>query len=594
MSRVQELEDYAWGIADSLRGRFGRHEYGNIMLPFTVMRRLDCAFAPHRDAVTATLADMPTGMDEERKHKRILRATTGLRFWNSSHLDFAALRAQEPRHLKDALVEWISAFSPDVRDILLDRFLIIGWLTRMADKDVLWPVVDRVAQMDLRPAILGNAEMGTLFENLIRRFSEASNAVAGEHYTPRDAIRLSVDLLLIDDQAVLTRPGTVRDIYDPTCGTGGMLTVAEERIHALNPGAIVRLYGQELRDESYAICKSDMLVKGHDPAQIAVGNTLTEDAHSEKRFHYMLSNPPYGVDWKDYEAPIREEAARQGGGRFSAGLPRKSDGQLLFLQHMIDRMRDDDIGSRIAIVMNGSPLFSGAAASGESEIRRWIFESDWLEGIVGLPTQMFYNTGIQTFIWILSNRKPEKRRGLVQLINASSERFWRPMKKSLGDKRRELTQDGIDLIVQIFGDMLNGNGPFGEYSKILPITAFGYRRITVERPLRLAFDLTPAGRERVFMRPVWLALSAATRSDIERLLPSLPQAQVSDRAQFVEALRAAARQTGMKVGAKLQKDIISVMGERSPGAAICRNSAGQPEPDTWLRDDENVPLGETW
>jgi len=486
MSRISELEDYAWGVAESLRGRFGRHEYGNIMLPFTVMRRLDCAFAPHRDKVLAMLAEMPETMTPERRQKRILKET-GLRFWNTSKLDFAALRAQEPKHLKDAMVEWISGFSPDVQDILTRRFLVVGWLDRMADKEVLWPVVDRVAQMDLRadgPDALTNMEMGTLFENLIRRFSEASNAVAGEHYTPRDAIGLIVDLLLIDDRDLLTRPGTVRDIYDPTCGTGGMLTVTEERIRALNPGAIIKLYGQELRDESYAICKSDMLVKGHDPAQIALGNTLTADAHEDGRFHYMLSNPPYGVDWKDYERPIREEAGHQGGGRFAAGLPRKSDGQLLFLQHMLSRMRADEVGSRIGIVMNGSPLFSGGAGSGESEIRRWIMENDWLEAIVGLPTQMFYNTGIQTFIWILSNRKPAKRRGIVQLIDASSERFWKPMEKSLGDKRRKLTEDGTDLVVRLFGDMLNGGSEFSEFSKILPTTAFAYRRIQVERPLR--------------------------------------------------------------------------------------------------------------
>jgi type I restriction enzyme M protein len=316
--------------------------------------------------------------------------------------------------------------------------------------------------------------MGYLFEELIRRFSEISNETAGEHYTPREVIRLIVALLLINDRDALTGAGVIRLVYDPAGGTGGMLSIAEMRMKALNPRIRVELYGQELNPESFAICKSDMLVTGHDPENIAFGNTLTQDAHPQRKFHYMVSNPPYGVDWKKYADPIKAEAENLGmSGRFGAGLPRISDGQLLFLQHMISKMRDDEQGSRIGIVMNGSPLFTGGAGSGESEIRRWMLENDWVEAIIALPTDLFYNTGIQTYVWLLSNRKQADRRGKVQLIDASGERFWKSMRKSLGSKRREITDEACDEITRIYSEMLNGGGEHADVSKIFATTDFG-------------------------------------------------------------------------------------------------------------------------
>ena len=354
----------------------------------------------------------------------ILFAAAGenIKVYNLSAFTFESLKAQDPGQLHDNLIDYITKFSGNVRDIFLDKFLFTEQLKRLNEGGILWQVFDRFTQIDLHPERVGNIEMGYLFEDLIRRFSEISNETAGEHFTPREVIRLIVELLIANDDTKLTGKGIIRQVYDPACGTGGMLALTEQALKEFNPSIRVELFGQELNGESFGICKSDMLVTGHDPEQIAFGNTLTNDAHRGKSFHYMLSNPPYGVDWKKYQDPIREEAQTLGTeGRFGAGLPRISDGQLLFLQHMISKMRDDETGSRIGIVMNGSPLFTGGANSGESEIRRWMLENDWVEAIVALPTDLFYNTGIQTYVWLLTNRKPAARRGKVQLIDASGE-----------------------------------------------------------------------------------------------------------------------------------------------------------------------------
>lgn len=435
--------------------------------------------------------------------------------------------------------------------------------------------------------------MGRLFERLIRRFAELSNTTAGEHYTPREVIDLMVDVLFVEDREALTADGVVRDIYDPACGTGGMMTTAEERIHAYNPGAVVRLHGQENADNSYGICVGDMLVKGHDPGSIAVGDTLTDDRHRGRTFHYMLSNPPYGVDWKEAYATVKAEADSPSKGRFPAGLPRKSDGQLLFLQHMISKMRDDATGSRIGIVMSASPLFAGGAGEGESEIRRWLLENDWVEAIIGLPTQMFYNTGIQTFVWVLSNRKLPRRRGVVQLIDASGPEFWRQMPRSLGDKRRELTPEGIRRIVETFGSM--GESADGApWSKVVPASSFGYRRITVERPLRLAFDLTREGRERLVAGKAWQEASEDIRILTERVLDALPERRLTDRTAFLAELAKAAAAQGVRLTAAQRKGLANLLGERDPAAEVCRTPKGEPEPDVSLRDYENVPFGETW
>jgi len=454
--------------------------------------------------------------------------------------------------------------------------------------------------------------MGHLFEDLIRRFSEISNETAGEHYTPREVIRLIVALLLANDTDALRGSGVIRRIYDPAAGTGGMLSIAEMEMKAQNPDIRVELFGQELNPESFAICKSDMLVTGHDPENIAFGNTLTRDAHPTGRFHYMLSNPPYGVDWKKYADPIRAEAENDGmSGRFGAGLPRISDGQLLFLQHMIARMRDDEQGSRIGIVMNGSPLFTGAAGSGESEIRRWMLENDWVEAIVALPTDLFYNTGIQTFVWLLTNRKAPARRDRVQLIDASGERFWKPLRKSLGSKRREIPLEACADILRIYRDMLGsdalrddvrdddaqGSDDLRDLSRIVATTDFGYREIRVERPLKRAFAVTPEALATLREAKPFQARDDADRARIlEALQHGLPAGERwRDRNAFDKALSAALRGAGLqKIGAPLRKAILAALSEPDDDAPPCTDRNGNPEPDPDLRDHERVPLNEDW
>ncbi len=520
----------------------------------------------------------------------------GIRVYNTSTLTFAKIRAQNPSDVHKNLIAYITAFSDSVRDVFLDKFLFTDQLKRLADASILWKVFEQIAALDLRPEAVSTLAMGYLFEDLIRRFSEVSNETAGEHFTPREVIRLIVDLIIVNDDEKLRGQGIIRQIYDPACGTGGMLALAEEALKEFNPDIRVELFGQELNGESFGICKSDMLVTGHDPENIAFGNTLTQDAHKDRRFHYMLSNPPYGVDWKKYQEPIREEATTLGkDGRFGAGLPRISDGQLLFLQHMISKMRTDEVGSRIGIVMNGSPLFTGGAGSGESEIRRWMLENDWIEAIVALPTDLFYNTGIQTYVWLLTNRKERKRRGKVQLIDASGERFWTPMRKNLGSKRREIRDDGRETITHIFHEMANGGGPWSAVSKIFDASDFGFREIRVERPLRLNFQSSPERIARLKLAKPFLKLDPAEQDDVLSVLADrLPSTLFKDRTAFEATLTKALKGAGVKIGAPVRKAILSALSERDESAAICLDGDGRPEPDPELRDHELVPLKEDW
>jgi type I restriction enzyme M protein len=489
-----------------------------------------------------------------------------------------------------------TSFSTSVKDVFLDKFLFTDQLKRLNEAAILWRVFEQFAALDLRPQSVTTLAMGYLFEDLIRRFSEISNETAGEHFTPREVIRLIVDLLLVNDAQALTGKGIIRQVYDPACGTGGMLALTEEGMKELNPDIRVELYGQELNGESFGICKSDMLVTGHDPEQIAFGNTLTNDAHKGKRFHYMLSNPPYGVDWKKYAEPIKDEHERLGNdGRFGVGLPRISDGQLLFLQHMISKMRDDEAGSRIGIVMNGSPLFTGGAGSGESEIRRWMFENDWIEAIVALPTDLFYNTGIQTYVWLLTNRKEAKRRGKVQLIDASGERFWKPMRKNLGSKRREIRDEARDTISHIFHEMANGGGEWAEVSKIFDTTDFGYREIKVERPLRLNFQASHDRIERLKIEKSILKLDPADQEKVfHALATNLPTTLSKSFSDFDAALTKALKSASVKIGNPVKKAILSALSERDETAVVCTDGDGKPEPDSELRDFELVPLKDDW
>jgi len=595
---IKSLSSFVWSIAELLRGDFKQSEYGKVILPFVVLRRLDCILAETKPAVLEMAASLPDEIDDEARDT-LLSGCVGrnIRIYNLSRFTFTSLKGQDAKDIHKNLIDYITRFSPNVRDIFLEKFLFTDQLKRLNDAGLLYQVFDKFSQINLHPDAISNIEMGYLFEELIRRFSEISNETAGEHYTPREVIRLIVSLLLINDREALTGSGVIRQVYDPAAGTGGMLSIAEMEMKALNPRIRVELFGQELNPESFAICKSDMLVSGHNPEDIAFGNTLTHDAHAGKSFHYMLSNPPYGVDWKKYKDPIVQEARTMGfDGRFGAGPPRISDGQLLFLQHMISKMRHDEQGSRIGIVMNGSPLFTGGAGSGESEIRRWMLENDWVEAIIALPTDLFYNTGIQTYVWLLTNRKTVARRGKVQLIDASGERFWKSMRKSLGSKRREIPPEACDEITRIFHEMLNGGTGWGEYSKIFDTTEFGYREIRVERPLRLAFQITPEALDTLREAKPFLKLAPADQARVlEALGNDLPTGKRwMDRAAFEPELTRVLRATGVKIGAPVKKAIMAALSERDEEAAICTDKKGNPEPDPSLRDHELVPLGEDW
>ena len=593
---IQNLSGFVWSIAEILRGDFKQSEYSKVILPFVVLRRLDCLLESSKEAVLDAVETLPDGVDDATKDL-ILFDVVGrnVKVYNQSRFTFEKLRGQNPQQLHENLIDYITRFSGNVRDIFLDKFLFTDQLKRLKDTGILWNVFERFCAVDLHPNTVSNLEMGYLFEEQIRRFSEISNETAGEHFTPREVIRLIVDLLIANDDASLTGRGIIRQVYDPACGTGGMLTLTEEALKDFNSSIRVELFGQEINGESFGICKSDMLVTGHDPEQIAFGNTLTDDTHAGKRFHYMLSNPPYGVKWEKYQESIKQEAGTMGfDGRFGAGLPHVSDGQLLFLQHMISKMRDDEIGSRIGIVMNGSPLFTGGAGSGVSEIRRWMLENDWIEAIVALPTDLFYNTGIQTYVWLLTNRKASARKGKVQLINASGERFWKSMRKSLGSKRREIPEEARAEIVRIYAGFLNGESGEVEVSRIFDTADFGYREIRIERPLRLNFQVSEERLARLVEQKNFACLGDTEKASIENALRRIGDEIFMDRDRFQIAMTDALSGDDIKVSAPFKKAILTALSERDEKAEVCTDRKGNPEPDTKLRDHELVPLKEDW
>jgi type I restriction enzyme M protein len=472
--QINNHAGFIWSVADLLRGDYKQSEYGRVILPLTVLRRLDCVLDPVKPAML-------------EKHQQVKGKVTNFGplldkltyikdLWNISRYDFPKL-LDEPDRLADNLRAYIHGFSPEIRDII-DKFDLAAQITRLDKANLLYMVVSKFAEIDLHPDKVSNIEMGYLYEELIRRFSELSNETAGEHFTPREVIRLMVSLLFIEDDKLLSKPGVVKTIFDRACGTGGMLSVAEDYLRSHNPRAKLRVFGQELNAETYAVCRSDMMLKGQDASNIAYGNSFFEDGHQGRHFDYLLANPPFGVEWKKVQKEIKDEHQTKGfAGRFGAGLPPINDGSLLFIQHMISKMRPaSEGGSRLAIVFNGSPLFTGAAQSGPSEIRRWIIENDWLEAVVALPDQLFYNTGISTYFWIVTNRKAPERRGKVQLVDARE--LWTKMRKSLGEKRKQLSDDQIGEIVRLYGEFEEN-----DQVKILPNEAFGFLRITVERPL---------------------------------------------------------------------------------------------------------------
>ncbi len=570
VARINNHAGLIWAIADLLRGDYKRAEYQKVVLPLVLLRRLDCVLEPTKDQVLARARALTI-----ENVGPILTGITGVEAFNTSPLTLRRILADPPQ-VADHLRRWIAAFDPDTRDVI-EKFDFDAQIGRLERAGLLYLVLSKVTEVDLHPDTVSNYEMGVVYEELIRKFNELSNETAGEHFTPREVIRLMVDLLFIEDDEALRTPGIVRTLLDPACGTGGMLSVSAEYLHELNPGAHLEAYGQELNAETYAVARADMMLKGRKASNIRLGNSFSEDAFPGQRYDYLLANPPFGVEWKKVQQVVEDEHAKLGfAGRFGAGLPRINDGAFLFLQHMVAKLkRPEEGGGRLAIVFNGSPLFTGGAGSGESEIRRWIIEHDWLEGIVALPDQLFYNTGISTYFWIVTNRKRPERRGKVQLVDARESSV--KMRKSLGNKRKEIASEQIAEITQLYGAFEEN-----ERVKILPNEAFGYQRITVERPLRLRYDVTEATLAAIETAPGWQRLSDAERLDLVEHLGQLQGLSSPDRAEV-------ARRLGPlpKVIEKAAWDALSV---RDPETPIVRDRKGHPEPDPELRDNENVPL----
>ncbi len=604
---------FLWSVADLLRGDFKQSQYGRIILPFTLLRRLECVLEATKEQVLDKYESVKA-MPFEAQEK-VLTHTAQFSFYNTSKMDLNKLgETGVARNLEN----YIQSFSPNAREIF-EHFDFFNTIDKLEEADLLYKVAKRFASTDLHPNVINNYGMGLVFEELIRRFAESSNESAGEHFTPRDLVRLTTSLVFSHDDELLTQSGLVRSIYDPTAGTGGFLSSGMEYVLELNERASLSAFGQELNPESYAICKADMLIKGQKVDNIKLGNTLSNDQLRTDKFDYMLSNPPFGVDWKKIQKSIVDEHNEKGfEGRFGAGLPRVSDGSLLFLMHLISKMRPLTVedkakgtASRIGIILNGSPLFTGGAGSGESEIRRYILEHDLLEAIIALPTDMFYNTGIATYIWILSNNKAPNRKGKVQLINASKERpknggrgrsgggestdeiehvFYAAMRKSLGSKRRELTEDGIETIVKTYGQFVEN-----EFSKIFDYQEFGYRRITVERPLKLAIYPKDETRlEALQDDKAWSKIDDSVQEAILNALAQFEEGKLLSRDKFLRALTK--NLAGTKLSATQQKLIVKYLGEHDDEAETCLvksgKDKGKPEANPDLRDNENVPLTE--
>ena len=622
-----EIVSFLWGVADLIRDSFKRGKYQDVILPLTVLRRLDCVLAPTKEEVLARQAELRERGLEDLDGQ--LRIACGFAFYNTSRYDFEKLLADAPQ-LAANLRNYIVGFSQNMREVL-ERFDFDNTISKLDEAGLLFQVLERFRAVDLHPDRVDNPTMGTIFEELIRRFNEALDENPGEHFTPRDVVHLMVELMLAGDEPEIARPGVVRTICDPCCGSGGMLMIAKERITegrnrngerlrpAINPEADIHLYGQEVNPETWAVSKSDFFMKeptGRDADNIAFGSTLSWDRHATQSFDYLIANPPYGKGWKRDQGAVRDEHERGAAGRFGPGLPRISDGQTLFLLHMLARAKaPDEGGARIAIIMNGSPLFTGDAGSGESEIRRYILENDLLEALIALPEQLFYNTGIATYVWLLSNRKDAERRGRVQLIDATS--FWTPMRRSLGDKRREIPPEKAADVLKLLVEFEDGatrtiakDGKEEErvVSRVFPTTRFGYRRITVERPLRLNFQATAEriaglGEQKGFQN---LAKSRkrgdagareeaegrARRGAILALLEGMPGTLHTDRKEFLAELTSAAGEAGVRLTAAIRNAILAALGERDDKAEICQSEDGAPEPDPVLRDTERVPLSE--
>ncbi|MEU1530385.1 type I restriction-modification system subunit M [Streptomyces fagopyri] len=598
-SKHTELANHAWSVADLLRGDYKQSDYGKVILPLTVLRRLECVLEPTREKVVETVAKF-AGQEIDTDH--FLRKASGHSFYNKSDLTLKKIAA-DPQNAAKNLQIYVGAFSDNAREVL-EKYEFAQQVRKLDGANLLYRVIGKFTDLDLRPEVVPNHNMGYIFEELIRRFAEQSNETAGEHFTPREVIKLMVNLLVAPDGDALSIPGVVRTVMDPACGTGGMLSAADDRIREYNKDATVEVYGQELNPESWAICRSDLMIKGQNPENIAFGNSFSDDGHARRKFDYILANPPFGVEWKKVKEEVEYEHKSLGdAGRFGAGLPRINDGSLLFLQHMISKMKPVDVngggGSRIAIVFNGSPLFTGAAESGESNIRRWILENDWLEAVVALPDQLFYNTGISTYFWILTNRKDADRKGKVVLLDARD--YWVKMRKSLGDKRKELG-DGtngrpnhIGDITRLYAEAVQAakdpEHPLHGKVKVFANEDFGYQRVTVERPLKLRFEITEESLAALEVsKPIQKLPTASVFFDA---IESMEVRSWGTKSEAWLALKDAVVQAGSTwpTGAPFNKALRDAIGVRDPEGEV-QMVKGKPEPDADLRDYENVPLGE--
>lgn len=605
MQNFNEKINLIWQIAETLRGIYKPEKYGDIILPLCVIRRFDCILETKKEEVLEIYEEYKELPEDSIEDVMLaeLEERLGIKqkFYNISSFTIEKL-LNDSENIKSNLEEYLNGFSNNVRDII-QHFDFKKEIEKLSKNNALYNTIKEFSKVDFHPDVVSNQEMGYIFEDLIRRFNE--NGEAGDHYTPREVIELCMNTLFYGKEDVINQKGKILSVADFCAGTGGMLSVAEKYIRRKNETADVQLFGQEINDQSYAICKSDMLIKGQNPENIVLGNTLDNDGHKGKQYRYLISNPPFGVQWKKEESKVKDEHEKQGfNGRFGAGTPRVSDGSLLFLQNMISKMYKDEEGSRIAIIFNGSPLFTGDAGGGESNIRKWIIENDMLEGIIAMPTDLFYNTGIATYIWVLTNRKAPERQGKIQLVNAID--FYKPMRKSLGNKRKEISPEQIEEIRKIYAEFKDG-----EYCRIFDNEEFGFRKVTVERPLKLKFQVTPEKIEELKNHTQFINLAvskkkkeddkareeAAGRKQQEELIKMLESFDKSEifmsRDKFLKALKKKIKEFNLDfVKGTLLSAIWQTIGERDEEAEVCKDSKGNIEPDTYLRDTETIPLKE--
>ncbi|MCR1822065.1 type I restriction-modification system subunit M [Terrisporobacter muris] len=595
---------FLWNIAESLRGTYKEEDYRKVMLPMIVVRRFDCLLDDYDREIVKSVYDEYNFLPEEERDEMVIvdlkeNHNINLQFYNVSDFTWKKL-LDDSENIKSNFEEYLNGFSNNVKEII-GKFKFKDEIAQLDKKDKLFAILSKMYEVDLHINSVSNNKMGYIYEEMLRRFTE--NSAAGEQYTPREVIRLCMEMLFMGKENFLTQEGKVISIADFCCGTGGMLSIAEDYVEKVNPSAIVNVYGQELLDESFAICQADMLMKGQNPDNIRLGNTLTQDRFSGEKIRFLISNPPFGVTWKDEEKKVKEEADLGFDGRFGAGTPRVSDGSLLFLQNMISKMYDDEEGSRIAIIFNGSPLFTGDAGSGESNIRKWIIENDLLEGIIALPTDMFYNTGIATYIWVLTNKKEDKRKCKIQLVNAIE--YYQSMRKSLGNKRKEITNEQIEEIKEIYARFEEG-----ENSKIFDNKDFGYRKITIERPLKLSFRVNEEAIENVKNTNQFINLAVSKKKDVkvkeieeaegrekqERLLKLLESFnsdfEYMDRDKFIKDLKNKSKEFDIALSAGLVKAIVNAIGVRNEDAVVCKDAKGNIESDSSLKDTESIALKE--